>query len=99
MKIFTYLAAASAAAVLVSCADAGQSVIVTNDSDLARVNETVELSFSTLCSGDDNLTEDNAIVLNHLGKQVPVQVYTEKDGEQTLLFQADVKEHSTVKSL
>lgn len=97
MKIFTYLAAASAAAVLVSCAGAGQSVIVSNDTSLARQNETVELSFSELCSGDDNLTTENVIVLNHLGKQVPVQVYTEKDGEQILLFQADVKEHSSVK--
>ena len=91
------MAAASAAAVLVSCADAGQSVIVSNDTSLARQNETVELSFSELCSGDDNLTAENVIVLNHLGKQVPVQVYTEKDGEQILLFQADVKEHSSVK--
>ncbi len=97
MKIFTYLAAASAAAVLASCAGAGQSVIVSNNTDLARQNETVELSFSELCSGDDNLTTENVIVLNHLGKQVPVQVYTEKDGEQILLFQADVKEHSSVK--
>lgn len=91
------MAAASAAAVLVSCAGAGQSVIVSNDTSLARQNETVELSFSELCSGDDNLTAENVIVLNHLGKQVPVQVYTEKDGEQILLFQADVKEHSSVK--
>ena len=91
------MAAASAAAVLVSCAGAGQSVIVSNDTSLARQNETVELSFSELCSGDDNLTTENVIVLNHLGKQVPVQVYTEKDGEQILLFQADVKEHSSVK--
>ena len=96
-RLSTFMAAASAAAVLVSCAGAGQSVIVSNDTSLARQNETVELSFSELCSGDDNLTAENVIVLNHLGKQVPVQVYTEKDGEQILLFQADVKEHSSVK--
>lgn len=96
-RLSTFMAAASAAAVLVSCAGAGQSVIVSNNTDLARQNETVELSFSELCSGDDNLTAENVIVLNHLGKQVPVQVYTEKDGEQILLFQADVKEHSSVK--
>lgn len=96
-RLSTFMVAASAVAVLVSCAGAGQSVIVSNDTSLARQNETVELSFSELCSGDDNLTAENVIVLNHLGKQVPVQVYTEKDGEQILLFQADVKEHSSVK--
>ncbi|MGM9736519.1 MAG: DUF4861 family protein [Candidatus Cryptobacteroides sp.] len=96
-RIFTLLAAASAAAVLVSCGNAGQNVLVSNESDLARTNETVELSFAALQNGDDVLTADNAIVLNHLGKQVPCQVYTEKDGEQVLVFQADVAGHSCVK--
>lgn len=91
------MAAASAAAVLVSCANAGQNILVSNDSDLARTNETVELSFAALQNGDDALTAENVIVLNYLGKQVPCQVYTEMDGEQVLVFQADAAEHSCVK--
>ena len=96
-RIFNFMAAASAAAVLVSCASAGQNILVSNDSDLARTNETVELSFAALQNGDDALTAENVIVLNHLGKQVPCQVYTEMDGEQVLVFQADAAEHSCVK--
>ena len=37
------MAAASAAAILASCSAGGQKVVVTNDTDLARENETVEL--------------------------------------------------------
>lgn len=96
-RIFNFMAAASAAALLVSCGNAGQSILVSNDSDLARSKETVELRFGALQNGDDALTAENAIVLNHQGKQVPCQVYTEKDGEQVLVFQADVAEHSCVK--
>ena len=96
-RIFNFMAAASAAAVLVSCANAGQNILVSNDSDLARTNETVELSFAALQNGDDALTAENVIVLNYLGKQVPCQVYTEMDGEQVLVFQADAAEHSCVK--
>ena len=42
------MAAASAAAILASCSVDSQSVIVTNDSELSRENETVELCFIIL---------------------------------------------------
>lgn len=91
------MAAASAATILASCGKSGQDVLVSNTSDLARVKETVEIPFADLKISDDALTPENVVVFDFSGKQVPSQVYTEKDGEQILVFQADVAEHSCVK--
>ena len=75
------MAAASAAAILASCSAGGQKVVVTNDTDLARENETVELCFKGLQNADAALTEENVVVLDQAGNQVPSQVYAEADGK------------------
>ena len=64
------MAAASAAAILASCSAGGQKVVVTNDTDLARENETVELCFKGLQNADAALTEENVVVLDQAGNQV-----------------------------
>ena len=84
------MAAASAAAFLASCSVDSQSVIVTNDSELSRENETIELCFTNLKKADRSLTAENVIVCDFLGVQVPCQVYTETNGCEKLVFQASV---------
>ena len=91
------MAAASAAAILASCSAGGQKVVVTNDTDLARENETVELCFKGLQNADAALTEENVVVLDQAGNQVPSQVYAEADGKVKLLFQATVPANAAVK--
>ena len=61
-RIFNIMAAASAAAFLASCSVDSQSVIVTNDSELSRENETIELCLKTLQKADRSLTAENVIV-------------------------------------
>ena len=85
------MAAASAAAILASCSVDGQTVIVTNDSELSRENETIELCFCSLKKADKSLTAENVVVCNAAGEQIPSQVYTESDGCAKLLFQASVE--------
>lgn len=90
-------AAIISAALMMSCTSgAGVKVLVENDSELARTNETVELDFSALASEVKGLTEENAVVLDAAGKQIPVQVYTERHGEELLIFQATVPAGETV---
>lgn len=96
-RIFNIMAAASAAAILASCSAGGQKVVVTNDTDLARENETVELCFKGLQNADAALTEENVVVLDQAGNQVPSQVYAEADGKVKLLFQATVPANAAVK--
>lgn len=88
-RVFNILAAASAAAILLSCAE-GQKVTVTNDSSLDRTNETVELDFAVLVKTQPELTAENVVVLNAKGEQIPSQFYQEMDGKPILLFQATV---------
>ena len=90
-------AAIISAALMMSCTSgAGVKVLVENDSELARTNETVELDFSALASEVKGLTEENAVVLDAAGKQIPVQVYTERHGEELLIFRANVPAGETV---
>lgn len=89
-RIFNIMAAASAAAILASCSVDSQSVIVTNDSELSRENETIELCFKSLQNADKYLTAENVVVYDMTGAQVPSQVYTEADGAVKLVFQATV---------
>ena len=89
-RIFNIMAAASAAAILASCSVDSQSIIVTNDSELSRENETVELCFNALQKADKSLTAENVVVYDMAGTQIPSQVYTEADGTVKLLFQATV---------
>ena len=96
-RIFNFIAAASAAAFLASCSVDSQSVIVTNDSELSRENETIELCFNTLQKADRSLTAENVTVCDFLGVQVPSQVYTETDGCVKLVFQASVDAGSATK--
>ena len=85
------MAAASAAAILASCSVDSQSVIVTNDTELSRENETVELCFKALQKADKSLTAENVVVYDMAGEQIPSQVYTESDGTVKLLFQVTVE--------
>ena len=90
-RLVTGAAALISAAMMMSCASKGEvKVLIENDSDLSRVNETVELDFNALKTGIEGLTADNAVVLDAEGKQVPVQVYTERHAEELLIFQASV---------
>lgn len=91
------MAAASAAAILASCSVDSQSVIVTNDSELSRENETIELCFCSLQKVDKSLTAENAVVYDMAGTQVPSQIYTESDGCVKLIFQASVEAWSAAK--
>ena len=80
-RIFSFMAAASAAAFLASCSVNSQTVIVTNDSELSRENETIELCLEALKKADRSLTAENLIVCDCSGVQVPCQVYTETESQ------------------
>ena len=90
-KIYSIMAVAFAAAIMSSCSeDIKLTVVVSNDSELSRENETVELLFSTLQESNSELTAENVVVIDPSGAQIPSQVYTEADGTVKLLFQATV---------
>ena len=72
------MAAASAAAILASCSVDSQSVIVTNDTELSRENETVELCFKALQNADKSLTAENVVVYDVTGSKVYVQSRSEQ---------------------
>ena len=95
-NLMTGAAALISAAMLLSCSSDGVKVVVKNDSDLARTNETVELDFRALASEVEGMTEDNALILDASGAQVPVQVYTERHGEKKLIFQVSAAPGETV---
>ena len=89
MKVMTM---ALAAAMAVSCSQSKEvKVTVENDSVLSRTDETVELDFETLLAEVGDLTADNAVVLDATGRQIPSQVYTERHGQQKLIFQATIE--------
>ena len=90
-RMFNIMAAASAAAILASCSVDSQSVIVTNDTELSRENETIELCFKSLQKADKSLTAENVVVYDMAGDQIPSQVYTESDGTVKLIFQVTVE--------
>ena len=90
-RIFNFImVAASAAAFLASCSAGGAKVTVTNDSELDRINETVEIDFADLLESHPDLTAENVTVYNAKGVQIPSQFYQEMDGKSVLLFQATV---------
>lgn len=89
-KITVFMAAAAIAAAIFASCTSGQTVIVSNDTDLARCCETIEISLSSL----KGVNAENVTVLSG-GVQIPSQVYTEKDGTEKLLFQATVPAHGS----
>lgn len=96
-RFFVFAAAAVSAVCLLSCSSRqAVTVVVENDSELPRTCETVELDFKTLASEVEELTEDNAVVLDVEGVQLPVQVYTERYGRELLIFQATVPAGGTM---
>ncbi len=96
-RFFVFAAAAVSAVCLLSCSSRqAVTVVVENDSELPRTCETVELDFKTLASEVEELTEDNAVVLDAEGVQLPVQVYTERHGRELLIFQATVPAGGTM---
>ena len=96
-RIFNIMAAASAAAILASCSVDSQSVIVTNDSELSRENETIELCFKALQRADKSLTAENVVVYDMAGEQIPSQVYAENEKCVKLIFQATVEAGAAAK--
>lgn len=74
-----------------SCGTDALTVMVTNDSELARQKETVEVCFKSLQELESTLTAENVVVLDAAGEQIPSQVYRESDGTVKLLFQVDVE--------
>ena len=96
-RFFVFAAAAVSAVCLLSCSSRqAVTVVVENDSELPRTCETVELDFKTLASEVEGLTEDNAVVLDAEGVQLPVQAYTERYGRELLIFQATVPAGGTM---
>ncbi len=93
--MISYAAAAMAAALAISCARQDLTVSVENDSDLDRVNETVELDFGSIIAGNPEITAENVVITDAAGVQVPSQVYTEDYGMVKLIFQATVDAHNT----
>ncbi|MCM1501859.1 MAG: DUF4861 domain-containing protein [Bacteroidales bacterium] len=90
-RITGFMAAASTVAALFASCTSVQTVTVTNDTDLARSNETIEIELSAL----KGIQAENAVVLSG-ERQIPSQVYTEKDGTAKLLFQASVPAQSSI---
>lgn len=89
-RILNILAVASAAAILVSCTTGTIKVRITNDSELSRTAETIELPFSSLVNSCPELNAENVVVTDNSGKQIPSQVFYAPEKEPVLLFQANV---------
>ncbi|MCD8313126.1 MAG: DUF4861 domain-containing protein, partial [Bacteroidales bacterium] len=83
-------AAATVAALMMSCGKGEYKVTVANTLDIDRANETVELNLADL----KGIPAASAVVLNAEGEQVPCQTYTNADGQNLLLFQANVAANS-----
>lgn len=75
----------SLSAALLSCGTAEKSLTVSNGSDIARQNETVEVRLSDI--GIKGLDGSNLVIKNSDGKQIPSQISA--DGT-SVLFQASV---------
>ena len=88
--IISMAAAFAAAALLTSCGQGGHNITVTNDTDLDRYCETVEISQASL--GD--LNPYTVAIVDEAGNAIPSQVYTDIAGNTSLLFQATVPAQS-----
>ena len=79
-----------AACALAACGSGGGLVAeVTNETDLERSSETVEIAWGDLRRA--GVTADNVVVTTAEGEQIPSQVIFDSAGESvTLLFQATV---------
>lgn len=79
-----------AACALAACGSGGGLVAeVTNETDLERSSETVEIAWGDLRRA--GVTADNVVVTTEEGEQIPSQVIFDSAGEPvTLLFQATV---------
>ena len=90
-KNISMAAVIATAAVLVSC-KCEQKIIVSNDSELSRKAQTIELNLNDL----KGVTAENAVVTDAEGIQIPSQIYTDAEGRTLLLFQTDVNAGETV---
>lgn len=92
MKKFLTIAAAAAtaAALMISCGQQDLKVTVSNGSGLDRVCETVELDFGNIIASHPEINAGNVVVTDAAGAQIPSQVYTEDYGMVKLIFQATV---------
>ena len=89
-KIILWVAAVSAATFMVSCGQERHQITVTNDTDIDRSYETVEICQKDLAG----IKLDSVIVTDAEGSAVATQVYTDRDGNVKLLFQATVPAQS-----
>ena len=89
-KIILWVAAVSAATFVVSCGQEGHQITVTNDTDIDRSYETVEICQKDLAG----IKLDSVIVTDAEGSAVATQVYMDRDGNVKLLFQATVPAQS-----
>lgn len=77
-------------AMMLSCT-AKVEVKVSNPSEAARTNETVELAWGDLAAKLSGMTAENVVVLDGSGKQVPSQViFNGADAPASLIFQVNV---------
>ena len=85
-----------AACALAACGSGGGLVAeVTNETDLERSSETVEIAWGDLRRA--GVTADNVVVTTAEGEQIPSQVIFDSAGEPaTLLFQATVAPASSM---
>ncbi len=86
LNIIKVVAIAAIATFFVSCGGKDHVVTVSNSLNIDRFHETVEINLDEI----SGVTAENVIVMEMDGKQIPSQVYTDKEGNTKLLFQANV---------
>ena len=90
---YSRISALLAALAVISCSgpDANLKVVIENDGQKDRSCETIELDVSTLSIADMALNENNIVILDKNGAEVPSQIYKSRTGGNTLVFQAGVR--------
>ncbi len=84
--------------ILASCSDKqGISVSVRNTTEIARNMETVEINWKQLSEQLDGITQENVVVCNSAGEEIPSQVIFNGSTEpQMLIFQVSVQPNAEV---
>ncbi len=74
---------------LSSCGRNDRTVLVANPYDTDRIAETIEIPCSQL--GIKGLSSGNAVVRTDAGQSLPCQIVSGRDGQEALIFQANLK--------
>lgn len=90
MKKLSILAIAALLMSACCCKDKAVSVTVTNDSELARQSENVELCLGKLQEALKAGAEDQFVVYNPEGQEIPSQIVSACEGQKKLLFQVNL---------